>query len=52
MEFSITYPTTTEEETAKNAVGLGSHTDLQLFTLLWQDMTGGFAGVEQRGAMD
>lgn len=35
------YPTTTAEETAKNAVGLGSHTDLQLFTLLWQDMTGG-----------
>lgn len=35
------YPTTNAEETAKNAVGLGSHTDLQLFTLLWQDMTGG-----------
>jgi isopenicillin N synthase-like dioxygenase len=22
-------------------VGLGSHTDLQCFTLLWQDMVGG-----------
>jgi isopenicillin N synthase-like dioxygenase len=32
------YPPRTEEETAKNDVGLGSHTDLQLFTLLWQDM--------------
>ncbi len=35
------YPTTTAEETANYAVGLGSHTDLQLFTLLWQDMISG-----------
>lgn len=35
------YPQNTEEEIANNAVGIGSHTDLQLFTLLWQDMTGG-----------
>lgn len=35
------YPPATEEEMVTNAVGLGSHTDLQLFTLLWQDMTGG-----------
>lgn len=31
------YPITTEADKAENAVGLGSHTDLQLFTLLWQD---------------
>ncbi|KFX86943.1 hypothetical protein V490_08672 [Pseudogymnoascus sp. VKM F-3557] len=31
------YPVATEEERAGDAVGLGSHTDLQLFTLLWQD---------------
>jgi len=43
------YPTTTEEETAKNAVGLGSHTDLQLFTLLWQDMTGGLQVLNKEG---
>jgi len=37
------YPPTTEEERKEEggAIGLGSHTDLQLFTLLWQDMTGG-----------
>lgn len=35
------YPPTTHEEKSNNAVSLGSHTDLQLFTLLWQDMTGG-----------
>lgn len=35
------YPVCTEEEQVNNAIGLGSHTDLQLFTLLWQDMTGG-----------
>ena len=43
------YPTTTEDETAKNAVGLGSHTDLQLFTLLWQDMTGGLQVLNKDG---
>jgi len=43
------YPTTTEEETAKNSVGLGSHTDLQLFTLLWQDMTGGLQVLNRDG---
>ncbi|RYP58976.1 hypothetical protein DL769_008728 [Monosporascus sp. CRB-8-3] len=30
-----------EEEIKKGFVGLGSHTDLQLFTLLWQDYVGG-----------
>jgi isopenicillin N synthase-like dioxygenase len=43
------YPTTTEEETVNNAVGLGSHTDLQLFTLLWQDMTGGLQVLNRDG---
>jgi isopenicillin N synthase-like dioxygenase len=43
------YPPTTEDETAKNAVGLGSHTDLQLFTLLWQDMTGGLQVLNREG---
>jgi isopenicillin N synthase-like dioxygenase len=43
------YPTTTEEEKASNAVGLGSHTDLQLFTLLWQDMTGGLQVLNREG---
>lgn len=36
------YPAMTPEEAAKTQdVGLGSHTDLQCFTLLWQDMIGG-----------
>ncbi|KAF8865729.1 Clavaminate synthase-like protein [Acephala macrosclerotiorum] len=43
------YPVTTAEETANNAVGLGSHTDLQLFTLLWQDMTGGLQVLNKEG---
>ncbi|EHL03786.1 putative iron/ascorbate oxidoreductase [Glarea lozoyensis 74030] len=43
------YPTTTEEEKAKNTVGLGSHTDLQLFTLLWQDMIGGLQVLNKDG---
>jgi isopenicillin N synthase-like dioxygenase len=43
------YPPTTEEEKAKNAVGLGSHTDLQLFTLLWQDMIGGLQVLNREG---
>ncbi|KAH7377978.1 hypothetical protein BKA64DRAFT_247204 [Cadophora sp. MPI-SDFR-AT-0126] len=43
------YPTTTEEETQNNSVGLGSHTDLQLFTLLWQDMTGGLQVLNREG---
>lgn len=43
------YPVTTEEEIAKNSVGLGSHTDLQLFTLLWQDMVGGLQVLNRDG---
>lgn len=41
--FNI-YPAMTLEEALKPEaldVGLGSHTDLQSFTLLWQDMIGG-----------
>jgi isopenicillin N synthase-like dioxygenase len=43
------YPTTTAEEKANNSVGLGSHTDLQLFTLLWQDMVGGLQVLNKDG---
>jgi isopenicillin N synthase-like dioxygenase len=43
------YPQTTEEETKNNSVGLGSHTDLQLFTLLWQDMIGGLQVLNREG---
>lgn len=36
------YPAMSAEEAATSQdVGLGSHTDLQCFTLLWQDMKGG-----------
>ncbi len=36
------YPALTPEEVSLPAeVGIGSHTDLQCFTLLWQDMVGG-----------
>jgi isopenicillin N synthase-like dioxygenase len=43
------YPPRTEEEKNKNSVGLGSHTDLQLFTLLWQDLTGGLQVLNREG---
>lgn len=43
------YPVTTEQEKEDNAVGLGSHTDLQLFTLLWQDMVGGLQVLNKEG---
>jgi isopenicillin N synthase-like dioxygenase len=43
------YPVTTEEEKNNNSVGLGSHTDLQLFTLLWQDMVGGLQVLNKDG---
>ncbi|RQM04814.1 hypothetical protein DH86_00004246, partial [Scytalidium sp. 3C] len=43
------YPLTTEEEKANDSVGLGSHTDLQLFTLLWQDSIGGLQVLNSEG---
>jgi len=43
------YPTVTDEEKANNSIGLGSHTDLQLFTLLWQDMVGGLQVLNKDG---
>ncbi len=43
------YPPTTKEEKEDNAVGLGSHTDLQLFTLLWQDHIGGLQVLNKDG---
>ncbi|KAG4026841.1 hypothetical protein MFRU_036g00740 [Monilinia fructicola] len=43
------YPPCTEAEKAENSVGLGSHTDLQLFTLLWQDMIGGLQVLNKQG---
>ncbi|KAG9249131.1 hypothetical protein BJ878DRAFT_579715 [Calycina marina] len=43
------YPPRTEEEIRNNFVGLGSHTDLQLFTLLWLDMTGGLQVLNKDG---
>lgn len=40
----------TEADMAKPVeVGLGSHTDLQCFTLLWQDMTGGLQVLNNEG---
>ncbi|KAI1816687.1 hypothetical protein GGS20DRAFT_575304 [Poronia punctata] len=43
------YPARTKEEVEKQFVGLGSHTDLQLFTLLWQDSIGGLQILTREG---
>jgi isopenicillin N synthase-like dioxygenase len=43
------YPVRTEGEKMEQSVGLGSHTDLQLFTLLWQDMNGGLQVLNAEG---
>ncbi|RYP25881.1 hypothetical protein DL768_011645 [Monosporascus sp. mg162] len=43
------YPPRNEEEIKKGFVGLGSHTDLQLFTLLWQDQVGGLQILTKEG---
>lgn len=43
------YPINTAEEIKNDAVGIGSHTDLQLFTLLWQDMIGGLQVLNREG---
>lgn len=44
------YPAMTAEQAAASAdVGIGSHTDLQCFTLLWQDMIGGLQVLTKEG---
>lgn len=44
------YPAMTAEQAANsNDVGIGSHTDLQCFTLLWQDMIGGLQVLSKDG---
>ncbi|KAI0378590.1 Clavaminate synthase-like protein [Hypomontagnella monticulosa] len=43
------YPPRTTEELENKSVGLGSHTDLQLFTLLWQDTVGGLQILSKEG---
>lgn len=34
---------------AANQVSIGSHTDFQLFTILWQDRTGGLQVLNKQG---
>ena len=44
------YPAMTPEEAASSQdVGIGSHTDLQCFTLLWQDLLGGLQVLNKEG---
>lgn len=44
------YPAMTSEQAAKSGdVGIGSHTDLQCFTLLWQDNIGGLQVLTKEG---
>jgi isopenicillin N synthase-like dioxygenase len=43
------YPPTTAKEREDNAIGLGSHADLQLFTLLWQNHVGGLQVLNKDG---
>ncbi|KAK7963865.1 hypothetical protein PG996_008449 [Apiospora saccharicola] len=43
------YRPRTDQETKDEFVGLGSHTDLQLFTLLWQDNIGGLQILTKEG---
>lgn len=43
------YPPRNKEEIEKKFVSLGSHTDLQLFTLLWQDEIGGLQVLTKEG---
>ena len=44
------YPGTVQEPTQSSAnAGIGSHTDLQCFTLLWQDMIGGLQVLTNEG---
>ncbi|KAK7702923.1 hypothetical protein SLS57_011177 [Botryosphaeria dothidea] len=43
------YPPATDEEIKNDNPGIGSHTDLQLFTLLWQDHVGGLQVLNREG---
>ncbi|KAL9106853.1 MAG: hypothetical protein Q9227_008186 [Pyrenula ochraceoflavens] len=44
------YPAMTAEQAASSQdVGIGSHTDLQCFTLLWQDQLGGLQVLNKQG---
>ena len=44
------YPAMSVEEAARSQdIGIGSHTDLQCFTLLWQDMNGGLQVLNPEG---
>jgi hypothetical protein len=44
------YPAMSAEAAAKSQdIGIGSHTDLQCFTLLWQDMNGGLQVLSNEG---
>lgn len=43
------YPARADEQLESSTVGLGSHTDLQLFTLLWQDNVGGLQVLTKEG---
>ncbi|KAJ9607081.1 hypothetical protein H2200_008153 [Cladophialophora chaetospira] len=44
------YPAMSAENAAKSQdIGIGSHTDLQCFTLLWQDMNGGLQVLSREG---
>ena len=38
-----------EQAATSQDVGIGSHTDLQCFTLLWQDMLGGLQVLTKEG---
>lgn len=44
------YPAASHDQAASTTdIGLGSHTDLQCFTLLWQDMNGGLQVLNSEG---
>lgn len=43
------YPKNAETGDATIDIGLGSHTDLQCFTFLWQDTIGGLQALKQDG---
>ena len=45
----IAKPTKPNATTAEQEVSIGSHTDFQLFTILWQDTAGGLQVLSRRG---